>query len=192
MDIASEYIEGSLTPEERSRMQAHLDGCPSCAGVIADVSRIVYALRGLRRITPSAAFDFVLRGLIRRELYNSRHRRSSILRRLIPERGFPLPVALFAAFMVFFGVFVADGLWQSFSARRSAEKEEVSASSSLASGGSVTDHYVLERTTLEELRAGVGDTAVALGMDYAAEDTTLFTPESRERARLERVRLVTF
>ena len=36
------YVNGTLSPEERQRVEAHLDQCPSCRGE-------VQALRSLRR-----------------------------------------------------------------------------------------------------------------------------------------------
>ena len=192
MDRASEYIEGGLSLQERSEMQAHFDTCSSCAETVGGVSRIVDSLRTLRRITPSVAFDFVLRGVIRRELYKSRHRRSSTLRWLVPERGFPLPVALFAALMVFSSVFAIDGLWQSLSARRTADRAEILLNSRLASGENVTNHYVLERTTLEALRADAGDSTAAAGMNHTFIDTSLFVADDWQGVGIDRVKLVTF
>ena len=191
MERASEYIEGGLAPQERSQMQAHLDTCASCAQIVRDVERIISALGALRRIAPSAALDFVLRGLIRRELNRSKHRKGVTPGWLMPDRGFPLPIALLVAFMVFFSVLTLEGLWQHFSARRTAETQNtiMSLHSSTVSGEDVTNHYVLERTTLEKIRA---DTLGVLGINRASIDTALFASEGREALRDEKITLVTF
>ena len=109
----------------------------------------------------------------------------------MPDRGFPLPIALLVAFMVFFSVLTLEGLWQHFSARRTAETQNtiMSLHSSTVSGEDVTNHYVLERTTLEKIRA---DTLGVLGINRASIDTALFASEGREALRDEKITLVTF
>ena len=192
MELASEFIEGSLGTEQRSQIQAHLDACACCTETMTDVGRIVHGLRGLRRITPSVAFDFVLRGLVRRELHRSRYGRSRPLGWLIPEGGLSLQVVLLAALVVFLGVLAVDGLWEGFSDRRRAQQARSARNAALVSAEQITDHYVLEGTTLEELGPYPSDTTAAGGLGQTTLDTSLLSSEGWEPDRTEKVKLVTF
>jgi anti-sigma factor RsiW len=40
-DRLSEYVDGDLSPNERRALEAHLSGCPTCAGVVADLRAVV-------------------------------------------------------------------------------------------------------------------------------------------------------
>ena len=173
-------------------MEVHLSACPSCAEVISDVTRIVHSLRTLRRLAPSAAFNFVLRGVVRREMHRSRGRRAGLPDWVVPDRGFPLPAALLAAVMVFLVVLAVDGLRHDFVDRRAALRQETSLGAPLVSAENVTNHYVLERTTVEALRAGASEAPAPRGAGPTSSDTTRVAAESWRDVRVENVRLVTF
>lgn len=190
MDKASEYIEGGLPPHEGPLVEAHLSACPSCTQVVSDVTRIVHSLRTLRRLAPSAAFDFVLRGLVRREMNRSRGQRAGLLSWVLPDRGFPLPAALLAAVLVFLVVLAADGLRHNLADRRAAL--ETSLGAPLVSAENVTNHYVLERTTVEALRAAAAGAPAAWGTAPTTTDTTRVAAEGWQDVGVENVRLVTF
>lgn len=51
--LASEWVDGSLAPDVRAAVEAHLDGCESCANLIADVAAIASEARTLPRLEPS-------------------------------------------------------------------------------------------------------------------------------------------
>ena len=42
-NIASRLLAGALSPEERSEVERHLDSCPSCSQVLAEVARVFHA-----------------------------------------------------------------------------------------------------------------------------------------------------
>jgi len=53
-DRLSEYVDGDLTPEERRSLEAHLDGCATCARIVADLRAVVATARGLPDRDPTA------------------------------------------------------------------------------------------------------------------------------------------
>jgi hypothetical protein len=46
--LLSEYLEGSLRPRDRARVEAHLLGCPACRQALGELRRTTELLRGLR------------------------------------------------------------------------------------------------------------------------------------------------
>ena len=49
MDRLSEYLDGELAEGERMALEAHLQTCPECTAVVADLRRVVYRARTLER-----------------------------------------------------------------------------------------------------------------------------------------------
>jgi len=54
VELASDYLDGTLPPEERARVDAHLADCPHCADYLAQMRRTVRLLGSLRPDTMSA------------------------------------------------------------------------------------------------------------------------------------------
>jgi hypothetical protein len=50
----SAYIENTLSPAERQRLDEHLKSCPSCAASLSDLEKTLHYLQGLDEITPPA------------------------------------------------------------------------------------------------------------------------------------------
>lgn len=46
--LLSDYLDGSLTPRDASRVEAHLLGCPRCHQALGELQRTIDLLRGLR------------------------------------------------------------------------------------------------------------------------------------------------
>ena len=44
VELVTDYLEGTLPPEERARMDAHLAGCDGCSGYLEDMRRLVLTL----------------------------------------------------------------------------------------------------------------------------------------------------
>jgi anti-sigma factor RsiW len=54
--IVTDYLEGSLTPEDRARFEAHIAGCPGCTIYLEQMRQTIEALGHLpeESITPEA------------------------------------------------------------------------------------------------------------------------------------------
>lgn len=50
----SEYLDGGLSPADAAAISSHLAACPTCAGVVADLERIIAAARVLEDPPPAA------------------------------------------------------------------------------------------------------------------------------------------
>lgn len=55
--LISEYVDGTLTPNQRRRVQAHLEQCASCAGLAEDFQAMSHLLQGLPTAQTSPEFD---------------------------------------------------------------------------------------------------------------------------------------
>ena len=44
VELVTDYLEGTLPPAERARMDAHLAGCDGCTGYLEDMRRLVGTL----------------------------------------------------------------------------------------------------------------------------------------------------
>jgi hypothetical protein len=53
-DLVTAYLDGALPPEERDRLEAHLQGCPGCH---AHVSQVRLTVSSLRQLQPSTHED---------------------------------------------------------------------------------------------------------------------------------------
>ena len=47
VELVTDYLEGSLAPEERARFEAHLAECDGCAGYLDDMRRMVDSMSSL-------------------------------------------------------------------------------------------------------------------------------------------------
>lgn len=64
VEVATEWLEGVLGPDERRRVEAHLALCDGCDDYVAQLRATIVALGDLRDAPPSAATrDAVLRRL---------------------------------------------------------------------------------------------------------------------------------
>lgn len=52
-DRLSEYLDDELPPEERAALELHLRDCPACAGILADLRRVLVRARGLEDAAPT-------------------------------------------------------------------------------------------------------------------------------------------
>lgn len=50
----SEYLDGGLSPADAAAISSHLAACPTCAGVVADLERVIAAARALEDRPPAA------------------------------------------------------------------------------------------------------------------------------------------
>ena len=46
VELVTDYLEGTLSEQERSRFEAHLAECDGCAGYLEDMRRLVGSLQG--------------------------------------------------------------------------------------------------------------------------------------------------
>jgi hypothetical protein len=52
-DRLSDYVDGSLSPAEIREVESHLEGCPDCTIVLADIRDLVARARGIRGVDDS-------------------------------------------------------------------------------------------------------------------------------------------
>ena len=48
VELVTEYLEGPLPPEQRTRFEAHLDECPGCANYLDQMRRTIELTGRLR------------------------------------------------------------------------------------------------------------------------------------------------
>lgn len=63
-EMLSNYIDNTIEPSLRSQIQAHLDACPGCKKVVANVQLITNRLHKFSSVKPSSNFDQRLRARI--------------------------------------------------------------------------------------------------------------------------------
>ena len=51
--LASEWVDGALSPELRAAIESHLDGCDACADLVADFAAIASEARALPPLEPA-------------------------------------------------------------------------------------------------------------------------------------------
>ena len=51
--LASEWVDGALSPALRAAIESHLDGCENCSNLVADLAAIASEARALPRLEPS-------------------------------------------------------------------------------------------------------------------------------------------
>jgi anti-sigma factor RsiW len=47
VELAADYLEGALSPELKTRFEAHLAGCDGCTTYLSQTQQIIAELRGL-------------------------------------------------------------------------------------------------------------------------------------------------
>lgn len=47
VELVTEYLDGSLLPDEKARFEAHLAECDGCAGYLEDMRRMVDSMSDL-------------------------------------------------------------------------------------------------------------------------------------------------
>ena len=52
VELVTDYLEGTLPPAERARMDAHLAGCDGCSGYLEDMRRLVGTLHEMPEPPP--------------------------------------------------------------------------------------------------------------------------------------------
>ena len=45
VELVTDYLEGALSPEQRTRFEAHLAGCDACPGYLEDIRSIATTLQ---------------------------------------------------------------------------------------------------------------------------------------------------
>jgi predicted anti-sigma-YlaC factor YlaD len=63
-EMLSNYIEKSLEPDLRTQIQQHIDSCPACKKLVANVEYLTQRFRRLSSLSVSPQFDQVLRSRI--------------------------------------------------------------------------------------------------------------------------------
>ena len=55
--VLSEYLDGSLPPDDRRRLEAHLDECPYCVNYVVQMKETIDAMGGvsLEALAPERA-----------------------------------------------------------------------------------------------------------------------------------------
>ena len=66
-DAIQELADGTLGPIRRAELQVHLDGCPRCRALAADLSRIRSLAASLDRLTPPDTVWMQVAGRLRQE-----------------------------------------------------------------------------------------------------------------------------
>jgi anti-sigma factor RsiW len=66
-DAIQELADGTLGPIRRAELQVHLDGCPRCRALAADLSRIRSLAGSLDRLAPSDTVWMQIAGRLRQE-----------------------------------------------------------------------------------------------------------------------------
>lgn len=66
-DAIQELADGTLGPIRRAELQVHLDGCPRCRALAADLSRIRTVAASLDRLTPPDTVWMQIAGRLRQE-----------------------------------------------------------------------------------------------------------------------------
>jgi anti-sigma factor RsiW len=62
VELVTDYLEGTLPPDQRARMDAHMAECDGCAGYLEDMRRIVGTLQATPAPPPDdATRDALLR-----------------------------------------------------------------------------------------------------------------------------------
>lgn len=63
VELLTAFLEGALTPEERRRVQAHLDVCGNCMRYLEQMRQTVGFLRGLgaNGVTPEITQDLLVK-----------------------------------------------------------------------------------------------------------------------------------
>jgi anti-sigma factor RsiW len=60
VELVTDYLEGTLPPDERARMDAHLAECDGCAGYLDDMRRLAGTLQAIPETPPDDATRDVL------------------------------------------------------------------------------------------------------------------------------------
>lgn len=47
IDVLSEYLDGSLPPDDRRRLEVHLDECPYCVNYVMQMKETIDAMGGV-------------------------------------------------------------------------------------------------------------------------------------------------
>jgi anti-sigma factor RsiW len=47
VDVLTDYLAGSLPPDDRQRLEAHLDECPYCVDYVAQMKETIDAMGGV-------------------------------------------------------------------------------------------------------------------------------------------------
>ncbi len=48
VDVLTDYLDGSLSPDDRQRLEAHLEECPYCVNYLAQMKETIDAMGGVR------------------------------------------------------------------------------------------------------------------------------------------------
>ncbi len=66
-ETLSAYLDGDLPPAQAGELRAHLDGCPACAAVLAQLGTMAGAARRLDRPEPPPTLWMAVEGAVERQ-----------------------------------------------------------------------------------------------------------------------------
>lgn len=94
--LLSDYVDGSLGPDERREIEQHLESCAACKAALAELRETMNALSGMHRVSAPENFDRDVAETIRR-----RSRGRFFGRKALGDR---VPLALVALFALGLGL----------------------------------------------------------------------------------------
>jgi hypothetical protein len=92
----AEYQEGTLSPEEKSLVEAHLGTCGKCSSVLADLEKAVDLLKDLPEVEPPPWFTQKIMAQVREES----ERKGGLRKKLFYPFHVKIPIEAFATLLV--------------------------------------------------------------------------------------------
>ena len=101
----SEYIDGTLTPQEKASVEEHLKTCPNCSNALSELQKTVEHIRKVEEVEPPAWMTQKIMAKVRAE---EEKKKQGLLHRLFFPLHIKLPLetigVLFIAVTVYFVV----------------------------------------------------------------------------------------
>ncbi len=92
----SSYLDGALSPEERSKIEDHLKSCAGCSAQLADLRRTIEHIKGLEEIEPPAWMT----QKIMAKVHEESQRKKGILQRLFYPLRIKVPLEAVATLLI--------------------------------------------------------------------------------------------
>ncbi|MDH4232115.1 MAG: DUF2275 domain-containing protein [Nitrospirota bacterium] len=96
-ELLSAYLERTLSPAERERMDKHLGACPACAASLADLEKTLHYLHGLEDIVPPA---WLTQQVMTRVKEESESSKKSLWKKLFFPLYIKLPLEAAGVFLI--------------------------------------------------------------------------------------------